>query len=131
ALHLQMHLRVVLGYSERTRVDAIPTIQAPRLQRRHDHAFFRNLDRVGGTNERAGWLLAVHTDSRHRRRRLSAIDVVDKDHRIAFVRSALAAGGHTRTAANATLRIDEHRLFHKTTISHRDTETQRKEQQLN
>jgi hypothetical protein len=29
------------------------------------------------------------------------------------VRSALAAGGNTRAATDAALRIDEHRLFHR------------------
>jgi hypothetical protein len=58
---------------------------------------------------------------RHRRRRLGAIDVVDKDHRVAFVRGALAARSDTGATADATLRIDEHRLFHRTLFSPRST----------
>ena len=54
----------------------------------------------------------MHTESRHRRRGLGAVDVIDEDHRVTFVRSAFTAGGDTGTAANAALRIDEHGLFH-------------------
>ena len=110
-----MHLRVVLRHAERARVDAVAAIEAARLQRRHHDAVLRNLDRVRRTNERARRLLAVHADGRHRRSRLGAVDVVDKDHRVAFVRRALAARGDAGAAADATLRIDEHCLFHQLT----------------
>ena len=104
--------RVVLRHSKRTRVDAVAAIETARLQSRHHDAVIRNLDRVRRTNQCARRFLAMHTHGRHRRGCLGAIDVVDKDHRIAFVCGALAARGDTGTAADAALRIDEHRLFH-------------------
>src|SRR5262245_57502233 len=54
----------------------------------------------------------MHADRRHRRGRLGSIDVVDKDHRVTFVRRAFPARGHARATADATLRIDEHCLLH-------------------
>lgn len=112
AFHLQVHLRVVFRHAERTGIHAVATVEAARLQGRHDDAVLGNFDRIRGTDERAGRLVAMHANSRHRGGRFGAIDVVDKDHRVAFVRRALAARSHTRAAANAALRIDEHRLFH-------------------
>src|SRR5262249_26006375 len=54
----------------------------------------------------------MHADSRHCGSGFRAIYIVHEDHRIAFVRRTFAAGADNRATANATLRIDEHRLFH-------------------
>ena len=107
-----MHLRVVLWHAERARVDAVAAIETTRLQRGHHYAVVGNLDRIRGTNECTRGLVAMHANGRHRCGCFSAIHVIDKDHRITLVRGAFAAGGDTGSAANATLRIDEHRLFH-------------------
>ena len=54
----------------------------------------------------------MHADGRHRRSCFSAIDVVDKNHRVALVSGAFAARSNAGSTAYAALRIDEHRLFH-------------------
>ena len=54
----------------------------------------------------------MHAEGRHRRGCFRAIDIVDEDHRIAFMRGAFATSGNTGAAAYAALRIDKHRLFH-------------------
>src|SRR6185503_8951486 len=107
-----MHLRVVFWHSKWTRIDAVTAIETAWLERRHHDAVIRNLDRIRRTNECTGRLLAMHADSRHRCCCLGSIDVIDKDHRVTLVCGAFAAGSDTGTAADATLRIDEHRLFH-------------------
>src|SRR5215204_931708 len=107
-----MHLRVVLWHSKGTRVDAVTAIETAWLERRHHYAVIRNLDRIRRANEGTRGLVAMHADGRHRCSCLGAINVIDKDHRVTLVCGAFAASGYTGTAANATLRIDEHRFFH-------------------
>ena len=112
AFHLQMHLGVVFRHAERTRVDTVAAIETAWFERRHHDSVFVLFDRVGRAHERTGRLDAVHAHGRHRRCRLGSVDVVDKDHRITFVRRTLAARGHARAAADAALRVDEHCLLH-------------------
>ena len=107
-----MHLRVVLRHTEWASIDAVATVQATRLQRGHHDAFFRYLDCVSRTHQRAGRFVAMHTNRRHRSRGFSAVNVVHEDHRVTFVRRTFAARSYAGAATNATLRIDEHRLFH-------------------
>ena len=61
---------------------------------------------MGGTDFRAGWRVAVHANDRHGLRRVSPIDVVKLNHRVALVRVALSASLHTRVAPDAATRID-------------------------
>src|SRR5215813_5208911 len=112
ALHLQMHLRVVLRHAEGAGVDAVPAIETAWLQGGHHHAIVGNLDRIGGANQSTGWLLTMHAKRRHRGGCFGPVEVVDKNHGIALVRAALATGGDAGAAADAALRIDEHGLFH-------------------
>src|SRR5690606_9645223 len=79
---------------------------------RHNDAVLVLLDGVGGTDQSASRLGAVHANSRHCRGCLAAVDIVDKYHRIALVCIAFATGTDTGAAADAPLRIDEHCLLH-------------------
>ena len=107
-----MDLCVVLRHSKGTRVDAVSAIETAWLQRRHHHSVIGNFDRIRRTDQCAGRFFAVHAQRRHRGRCLGAIDVIDEDHRIAFVRGTFAARRYTGAAADAALRIDKHGLFH-------------------
>src|SRR5947209_1080735 len=107
-----MHLRVVLWHAEGAGINAVAAIQTTRLQGSHYNALFRNLYSVRRTNERARRLNAVHTNRRHRRGRLRTLKIIHKYHRVPFVRRTLSARGHTRAAADTTLRVYEHCLFH-------------------
>ena len=60
----------------------------------------------------------MHAKRRHCGRGFRSIDVVNKDHRIAFVGSALATRGYAGATTDAALWIDEHRLFHQLTPLH-------------
>ncbi len=107
-----MHLRVVLGNAEGTGIYAVAAVETTRFQRGHDYAIVGYLDGISRTNQRACRFIAVHADRRHRGGGFGSVNVVDEDHRIAFVGRAFAASGDAGPAANTALRIDEHRLFH-------------------
>ena len=55
----------------------------------------------------------MHAKRRHGGRSFCAIDVINEDHRVAFVCRAFATGSDASAAANAALWIDEHRFFHR------------------
>src|SRR5206468_10494746 len=66
ALHLEMHLGVVLGHSKGAGIHAVATIQAAWLQRGEYNAILGSLDSICRTDQGTCRLDAMHTDSWHR-----------------------------------------------------------------
>jgi len=54
----------------------------------------------------------VHTNGRHRRGRLAAVNVINENHRITFVRRTFAARSNARPASDTSLRVYEHCFLH-------------------
>ena len=107
ALHHELQFRLHLRHAERASQHAVIASNAARLARRLHHAVFRALDRIRWTNFSAGRLIAVHANHGRSLNGMRSINIFEMNHRMPFVRVALAARLHARLAADAAIGINE------------------------
>src|SRR5690606_40726368 len=96
-----------LRHAERTGQHAVRASNAARFARGHYSSIRRALDRIGWADFGASRRFAMHADNRSRLRRMTAINVVEMDHRVPLMRLALRTGVTARFAANASTGVDE------------------------
>ena len=107
ALHHQLEFGLHLWHAEWTGQHTVVAGDAPRLPRGLHYAIIGALDCVGRTYFSACWRVTMHAHHRRSLHRMRAIEILQVNHRVAFMRVAFAARLRARLTPDASSRVDE------------------------